>query len=263
MNDGDNPALEDALRQVEKARAFQEFLTKQQHAAEPILIGLGGRYGSGKDAFADFLVEQHGFVKLGMSQPLNAALLTLNPFIPVMRGWSLDEYFQWAEANEWHPSKDLTTYRILHEIVGYTEAKRVPEVRRLLQALGTDVGRNMLGEDVWVNAAARTIQQHRSAGSPVAITGIRYPNEQQVIKRLGGHLVWIERPLQAQRVLEALDDAIEHPASQADVDALVQHSSETSLGPKDFERIVLNDGSLDDLRQLAADLVRRLDEEDS
>ena len=50
------------------------------------LIGLGGKLRAGKDAVGDYLEEKHDFVKLGMSDALNEALLTLNPWIPVPSG---------------------------------------------------------------------------------------------------------------------------------------------------------------------------------
>src|SRR5690606_741544 len=76
----------------------------------------------------------------------------------------------------------------------YVEAKTDPEVRRLLQKLGTEVGRNMIGENVWVSIMARKIDDHRSAGHPVVVTGLRFPNEPQMIRELGGRTVWIDRP---------------------------------------------------------------------
>lgn len=137
------------------------------------LVGIGGPLGSGKDALADYLVENHGYQKTFMSEPLHEALATINPWI----------------VFEQDPQHDgivyPTRYVDLVELVGYTEAKRTPEVRRLLQALGTEVGRNMMGETVWTDMAQKKIRSWRSKGLPVVITGIRFPNELEMIREMG------------------------------------------------------------------------------
>jgi hypothetical protein len=182
------------------------------------LIGFGGRLTSGKDTAADHLVDKHGWVKLNMSAPLHDAMLALNPLVPMEFRYS---------TGHWR-------YRDLVEKVGYTEAKENPEVRRLLQALGTEVGRKMFGENVWVDIAAQNIDALRDQGLNVAITGIRFPNEVDLIHADRGHgapgeLVWVERPGQ------------ETPTGE-----LSTHSSE-SLGPDFFDTVLANDGTLEDL----------------
>ena len=56
------------------------------------LIGLGGKLRAGKDAVGDYLEEKHDFVKLGMSDALNDALLKLNPYIPTERIYADGEW---------------------------------------------------------------------------------------------------------------------------------------------------------------------------
>jgi len=191
------------------------------------LVGIGGPLGSGKDALADYLVENHGYQKTFMSEPLHEALATINPWI----------------VFEQDPQHDgivyPTRYVDLVELVGYTEAKRTPEVRRLLQALGTEVGRNMMGETVWTDMAQKKIRSWRSKGLPVVITGIRFPNELEMIREMGGVSVWVHRP----QDIDALVDGAIHG-----------HSSETSLSREDFDLTVHNTGSLDDLEVRAAEL---------
>jgi hypothetical protein len=182
------------------------------------LIGFGGKLRSGKDTAADYLVEEYGWVKLNMSAPLHDAMLALNPLIPMEFRYS---------TGHWR-------YRDLVEKVGYTEAKENPEVRRLLQALGTEVGRKMFGENVWVDIAAQNIDALRDQGHNVVITGIRFPNEVDLIHQDRGHgapgeLVWVERP------------TLEQPEGQ-----LGTHASE-ALGPEFFDTTLLNDSSLGDL----------------
>lgn len=201
---------------------------------EPLapLIGLGGKLRAGKDAVGDYLEESHGYTKLGMSDALNEALLALNPIIYVeLENRELPEggYLPGLAITG---SVTYIHYRDLHDAVGYVEAKKNPEVRRLLQMLGTEVGRNMIDPDVWVNIAVRKITELREAGVPVVITAVRFPNEVEMIRRLGGTTIWIERPT------EARTDA------QGDI---LTHASETSVDAGMFDLTIENVGTLEDL----------------
>src|SRR5690606_11700148 len=121
------------------------------------VIGVGGLLTAGKDVFADRLVEEHGFVKLGMSDILAEALYALNPIVTYSKGESRD----YPDGPLGKPGKTTHTVYLLsyqdylkdiyyntgfEGQAAYVEAKKHPEVRRLLQALGTEVGRNLLGE---------------------------------------------------------------------------------------------------------------------
>ena len=172
------------------------------------LIGIGGRLRAGKDTVADYLVERCGFTKLGMSDPLLEAALVLDPIL--------------YEDN----SRNTVRLSEIVDAVGYTEAKKEPEVRRFLQVLGTDFGRNMIGENVWVNIAARSIDGLRNQGHDVVITGIRFENELGMVNRLGGQSWWVDRDT-------------DEPASD--------HASENGVAGWQFDTIINNNGSLDDL----------------
>lgn len=181
----------------------------------PTLIGLGGRLRAGKDAVADYLVEHHGFVKLGMSDALNEAMNRLNPIVGVeqnLRGLKAVRYAELVERE------------------GYVEAKKNAEVRKLLQRLGTEVGRNLLGEDTWTTPAGRTIEPLLLEGKSVVITGIRYPNEATLIQQFAGYSVWVERPSEVDSSAPA-----------------AAHSSENGVTAEDFDTTIINDGTLEDL----------------
>lgn len=182
----------------------------------PIVIGLGGYQEHGKDALADILVERHGFMKFGMSDAINEILMVLNPWVDL------------AGAR--------VRYADVIESVGYTEAKKHPEIRRLLRTLGTEVGRDMIDPDIWVNIAGKKIRAALHDGaSGVVVTGIRNGgNEIGLIRMYGGTTAWVDRP--------------GHPIPDT------THASENTLGPDDFERRVINDGTLEDLK-MAADML--------
>lgn len=176
---------------------------------EPKLIVIGGYATSGKDAVANILVEELGWYKTYMSRALEKALLTLDPYIPV-------DLIQntFIRYTEWHFS------------VGYDESKKNPEVRRLLQSLGTEVGRDMFDQDVWLNLVCDDVTNKMKAEKNVVVTGIRYPNELLRFETLGALSLWIERP---------------------GVQAVNTHSSDNTLQKNDFDICFVNGGTLENL----------------
>lgn len=208
------------------------------------LIGLGGKLRAGKDALGDYLEESRNFVKLGMSDALNEALLKLNPVITVQLAHTEAEKRAIAqELRGEYRSEDTyftyVRYQELHDDVGYVEAKKNPEVRRLLQVLGTEVGRDMIDSEVWVKIAEKKILEHWEAGRDVVITAIRFPNELEMVHRLGGINIWIERPNDERWVGTE--------ATPGHSMQIVGHASENSVQPSEFDYFILNDSTLDDL----------------
>lgn len=72
-------------------------------------------------------------------------------------------------------------------------------VREAYQLLGTEWGRNMMGEDIWLRAARRRIAAHLrdvAAGlaAGVVIDDCRFDNEAELVRSLGGIVIRVERP---------------------------------------------------------------------
>jgi hypothetical protein len=139
--------------------------------AAPTLLGLCGRAGAGKDAVADILVEQHGWVKVGWADPLYRLALWLNPRIWMWR--RLDYYVR----------RD-----------GWTAAKRIPAVRQFLQRLGTEGCRERMHPDVWIMVTAERIKTLLDEGKSVVITNCRFNNEAEWVIDQGGEIVKVTRP---------------------------------------------------------------------
>lgn len=182
------------------------------------IVGIGGKFSSGKDVIADRLVEVHGWAKLGMSDALADALYTLNPVVP----WKIRVLGipLWTKH---------VRYQEVADRVGYVTAKTLPEVRRLLQVLGTEVGRDMIDVNVWTNIMVKRVQALTSSGVPgIIVTGVRFLNERDALDDLGAHLWWVIRP--------SLEDGTN-----------AGHTSENSLSESDFGTVIWNDGTIDDL----------------
>lgn len=201
--------------------------------SEP-LIGMGGALASGKDAFADRLVEKFGYVKLGMSDALVEHAEALDPFIMVTT----------AEAAVLEMDSGFHRFSYLLDTLGYVKAKTIADFRNFLQKDGTEGGRNFFGENVWVDIMARKIDDHRGAGHPVVVTGIRFPNELQMVAELGGWPTWINRPTAGHEFIPG------HAMN------ITQHASETSVREGDFMIVIQNDGTLEQLYEKADGVAR-------
>lgn len=97
-----------------------------------------------------------------------------------------------------------------------------------MQTLGTEWGRNTLGENIWVEIAKSAIQTSLDAGNPVVVDDLRFPNEFEAMKAMGAKLVRVERP--------GKTITFDHPSEGA-----------LEGGQFQFHYNVVNDGSLEDL----------------
>lgn len=115
--------------------------------------------------------------------------------------------------------------------------------RLLLQLLGTDCGRKIIHNNIWVNALMSEYKQtdYRSFGDPDdsnivmpdwVITDVRFPNEANSIKEKGGVNIRVNRP-------NMFDAAIKSTK--------IEHESETALDYYKFDYVIENNGTIEDL----------------
>jgi hypothetical protein len=139
-----------------------------------MLLGITGKAGAGKDSLANFLVENHGFIRLAFADALRASALAIDPIV--------------SESDDGEPLRLSAFIRVPSD---WDWAKReIPEVRRLLQVIGTEVGREILGENVWVDLVDRQIED----GKNYVITDVRFDNEVDFVRSKRGTVVQIVRP---------------------------------------------------------------------
>jgi hypothetical protein len=144
------------------------------------VIGLTGFAGAGKDEAANALINERGFVKVSFAEPMRTAMAALNPYV----------------GTRFHADgvTELMRYREVAFKYGYDDAKRrFPEIRELMQKLGTEVGRGLFGENFWVGQAKRLIDSLPD-GVQVVITDVRFPNELEMLRSYYGLMVRVERP---------------------------------------------------------------------
>lgn len=181
-----------------------------------MLVALSGYGGVGKDSVADVLVADYGFKRYAWADTLRLAAEALNPMV------DLDQNLR------------TVRYKDAVERVGYNEAKfQYPEVRRILQRLGTEVGRNLISDSVWVDATLRRIRRECDPWDDIVITDTRFNNEVAALK--DPEASPLRGPVLAVRV------------NRPGIGPAGEHSSETDLDNYDFDYTIDNNGTLDDL----------------
>lgn len=183
-----------------------------------MLIGLCGYAACGKDTAAKVLIEEYYFHRVAFADPIKQALMALDPFVP---GPNEGEYLR---VSDFSAERD------------WAEVKEYPEIRRLMQILGTEVGRNLFDPEIWVKLAERKLTSTLSVGDTV-ITDVRFPNEARLIKSQGGYLVRIERP--------GFGPVNEHVSDRASENWTYHHH-------------IKNDGTVEELHQKIRDLMAQL-----
>ncbi len=118
----------------------------------------------------------------------------------------------------------------------YGKDKEVPmpllcgkTARYAMQTLGTEWGRDTIGKEIWIQAWKAKVDSPLAAGTMVVVDDIRFPNEAQAVRDMGGFILRVDRDLE-----RATDDV--HPS-----EALI-----ASIKP---DHGIFNIGSIEDLRE--------------
>ena len=127
---------------------------------QPKLIALCGHKGVGKSTYASFLAGSNGHV-FSFATPLKSMLTAVFP----------NEYVL-NKKDEKIPYFDVTA-------------------RYLLQTLGTEWGREMVDQNIWIKLLRVRLIDHLndSAVTPLVVDDLRFDNEAEMIRELGGE-VW-------------------------------------------------------------------------
>ena len=97
--------------------------------------------------------------------------------------------------------------------------------RYIMQRIGSEFGRDLIDENLWVNLTMNAADEARGSGLRVVIDDMRFPNEAQAIRDAGGVLVKVDRGLAADG----------------------SHASEGALDDWKFDYTIDNRGTLDEL----------------
>jgi hypothetical protein len=184
------------------------------------IIVLSGFARSGKDTAGDVLVEEFGFRKVAFADKLREMLYQLDPVI----GSGVEETDSGGYRSFNYTIQDV----FRREGVtwdNYKESKHKHEIRRLLQRLGTEAGRQTLWDTIWIDAALAGRQPDEN----IVITDGRFFSEFDAVRERGGKVWRIER---------------------VGVGPQSDHASEIeAITYPYFDRRLVNAGTLEDFKQ--------------
>jgi hypothetical protein len=203
------------------------------------IIGVFGYAGSGKDTVGKLIQYNMSRSKI--------------PIKEVIEDYSNNEWWM-EEQSGWEIKKWAGKLKYIASIITgipvekfedqeFKKTNLGPEwgmtVRDLLQKLGTEAMRDGLHKNVWVNALMADYKIHPEHFNDIAngretgdgypnwiITDTRFPNEAQAIKDKGGMVIKVDRP---------------------GVGPVNGHPSEDALKDYNFDYVIHNDGSINDL----------------
>jgi hypothetical protein len=204
-----------------------------------MIIGVCGFIGSGKDTVADYLTNFHGFRRESFANSLKDAVSSVF-------GWDRTMLEgRTKQAREWREQVDPW----------WAERLGMPHLtpRWILQYWGTEVCRQGFHDDMWIAALENKL---RSSTDNIVISDCRFPNEIKSIKSAGGQIVCVERGIQPHWYDIALQ------ANRGSINARdwlkteMIHASETSWVGTNFDAVLDNNGTIEDLFSQVKDLVQ-------
>ena len=180
-----------------------------------MIIGLSGYAQSGKDTVAELLCLNYGYKRMAFADPMREALYRLNPSIVVDN----TDYY------------DMPLQTLVDEH-GWDVVKQNLDVRGLLQRMGTEVGREMFGDNFWVQYSFDKIEQPK-----IVFADVRFPNEAREILQYGGQVWRVNR--------SGHNPVNDHPS---------EHAMDNFM----FKHVIINSGTLDDLADEVFMLAKQL-----
>ena len=189
------------------ARAMRRVVTRERSPRSGArLIGITGRAGAGKNLVASMIP---GAVVIGFADPLYAMLAAMLGV----------------------PESILRCREMKERPV---EACPEHTFRGLLQTLGTEWGRELVNDRIWVGLLHRRVMELSAQGVQViAVADVRFANEAEYIRARGGEVWRVRRP---------------------GTDTPVRHTSEAAQLEVDAE--IENDGTVEELRAKVAALLQ-------
>lgn len=176
-----------------------------------MIIGIAGKMGSGKDYICN------------------------NIIIPILQKYN-SKFLQMSFADQIKINVMTKNNISFNDVYIHKNV----ETRTLLQTEGTELGRNILGNDIWIRYFDNWMKVYKSRGiEHFILTDVRFFNELEYIKKSGGILIYINAPQRNYNRLyqESNGDPntiakLSNHISECDLDKLPQNS---------FDIIVHND----------------------
>jgi hypothetical protein len=204
-----------------------------------MIIGVCGFIGSGKDTVADYLVNIHEFRRESFAN-------TLKDAVSSVFGWDRTMLEgRTKQAREWREQVDAWWSKRLDRAI---------TPRWILQYWGTEVCRRGFHDDIWIASLENKL---RNSSDDVVISDCRFPNEIKAIRNQGGIVLRVVRgpePEWYDLAVESNHGPFDHmKTAYPDV-----HASETAWVGTEFDAVLDNNGTLDQLYKQVSDLLQDL-----
>ena len=191
-----------------------------------MLIGIVGLIGSGKDTAAQRLVDKHGYRRDSFAKSLKDA-------VAAMFNWDREMLEgNTKQSREWREQPDAFWSRQFGKDV---------TPRWVLQYFGTEVMRGQMYDAIWVDSCLG-----RYDGKPTVISDTRFPNEVDQIRARGGKIIRVKKGADPEWFTNYVEGNIQPTGV---------HSSEYVWARSEFDHIIENDGTIDDLYAKIDDLI--------
>jgi hypothetical protein len=203
-----------------------------------MIIGICGFIGSGKDTVADYLVNFHEFRRESFASTLKDAVASVFGWDRTLLEGRTKEAREWREQVDpwWAAKLDMPTLT----------------PRWVLQYWGTEVCRKAFHDDIWIASLENKLRNSRDN---IVISDCRFPNEIESLKRAGGNIIWVQRGGLPDWYADAVSA---NQGSNVGLNAMKMrkiHASEWAWLGSDFDIVIDNNGSIDDLYKQSASLV--------
>lgn len=192
-----------------------------------MIIGICGLIGSGKDTVAEYLIDNHNFVKISFADKLKDAVAVMFDWDRQMLEGKTEQAREWREQTDTYWTK---------------ETGRTITPRLVLQEFGTECMRDGFFDGVWVSLTKKYILDNPNTN--FVIPDVRFPNEATMLSELNSEL-W--------RVRRGPDPVWFRMYQDIGVEPKDQHASEWAWANSQFTHIFDNDGTIDRLKSRVKD----------
>lgn len=208
-----------------------------------MIIGIVGFAGSGKSTIGEILTEEYAFHQIAFADGVKNA-------VAIVFGWDRDLL-----------EGDTDESRLFRETEDEWWSERLPHrspvtPRKIMQLMGTEAGRRVFGDDIWIHSTFREIDRFRALAEDWVITDVRFPNEIAAVKKAGGIVIRVKRGAEPEWFELAKEaNQLERPF-MSNPDYMGIHYSEWAWIGSKVDHVIENDGTIDDLRKKVASILK-------
>jgi len=209
-----------------------------------MIIGLMGYIGSGKNTVSEFLQNQYGYEQDSFASTLKDACSVI---------------FSWDRELLEGVTDESRKFRETPDVWWSDKLGKEFTPRYALQNIGTEILRHEFHPDIWLLSLEKRLQ---NTSKNIVITDTRFPNEVQLIRDLGGKIVYVDNgnppawSIVAKKACQGdTNDILEMHTTYKHI-----HESEWAWAAVEPDFVIKNTGTLEELNnnvKITVDLVNK------